>query len=89
VSIDGFGTNWHHQDQAQACLRVILGIKRIDLVPHAQVYERTGMRPLTCLARQRQLGFLGHILRRKDNEPSKVFALYKPAHGRSEYFSRS
>ena len=73
TSIDGFGTN---------CLRVILGVKKIDHVTNAEIYERSGMRPLTCLVRERQLGYLGHILRRDDNEPSKTFALYELAHGR-------
>ena len=73
ASIDGFGTN---------CLRVILGIKRIDRVPNVHIYERTDMKPLTHLVRQRQLGYLGHILRRDDSEPCKMFALFEPAHGR-------
>jgi hypothetical protein len=73
ASIDGFGTN---------CLRVILGIKKIDHVPNEEIYKRSGMKPLTCFIRERQLGHLDHILRRDDNEPCKVFALYEPTHGR-------
>jgi hypothetical protein len=36
--IDGFETN---------CLRVLLGIRRIDRVPNATIYTRTNMKPLT------------------------------------------
>jgi hypothetical protein len=46
ASIDGFGTN---------CLRVILGVKKIDHVPNVEIYERSGMKPLTCFVRERQL----------------------------------
>ena len=28
--------------------------------------------------RKRQLNWIGHALRRKDNEPAKIFALYEP-----------
>jgi hypothetical protein len=48
-----------------------LGIKMIDRVPNVQIDERSGMRQITCLMRQGQVGFLGHILRRNDIEPSK------------------
>ena len=31
--------------------------------------------------RRRQLGWLGHVLRRHEDEPAAIFALYVPEHG--------
>jgi hypothetical protein len=39
------------------------------------------MKPLTRILRERQLRYLGHVLRLDDNEPAKIFALYDPTHG--------
>ena len=72
LELDGFGTN---------CLRIILGIKRIDRVRNELIYEQTHMRPLTRILRERQLRYLGHVLRRDDCETAKQFALYDPGHG--------
>jgi hypothetical protein len=74
--LNGFGTN---------CLRIILGIKRIDKVPNTRIYELTDMKPLTCFARERQLRYLGRVLRLEVNEPARKFALYRPEHGRLLY----
>ncbi len=86
--IDGFGTN---------CLRVLLGIRRIDKVPNDTIYIRTNMKPLTRFVRERQLRFLGHALRigledatsqlrphpkLGPEEPANTFALYAPTHGK-------
>jgi hypothetical protein len=68
--INGFGTN---------CLRIILGIRRIDRVTNEEVYSRTQQSALINTVRQRQLGYLGHVLRIADKEePAKKFALYEP-----------
>jgi hypothetical protein len=45
------------------------------------IYEQTGMKPLSWILRERQLRYLGHVLRLDDSEPAKIFALYDPAHG--------
>ena len=69
--IDGFGTN---------CLRIILGIKKLDKIPNELIYAQTGMLELSRLIKERQLRYLGHTLRIKgDCEPAKIFALYTPA----------
>jgi len=67
---------------ATSCYRIMLNIKRIDRVSNAQIYATTGTEPLIILVRQRQLRFLGHILRMPDEEPCKIYALYVPPHGK-------
>ncbi len=68
--INGFGTN---------CLRIILGIRRIGRITNEVVYSRSQQSALINTVRQRQLGYLGHVLRIADKEkPAKKFALYEP-----------
>ena len=67
---------------ATSCYRIMLNIKRLDRVSNAQVYEMTNTKPLINTVRQRQLRFLGHILRMPEDEPCRRYALYVPTHGR-------
>ena len=67
---------------ATSCYRIMLGIKRLDCVRNAQIYEMTNTQPLINTVRQRQLRFLGHILRMPEDEPCRRYALYVPTHGR-------
>ena len=67
---------------ATSCYRIMLNVKRADHVTNAKVYQMTDCRPLITTVRQRQLRFLGHILRRSEDEPCRRFALYTPSHGR-------
>ena len=60
----------------------MLDIKRIDKVPNVTIYNLTGTVPLVEKARNRQLKFLGHVLRMPDEEPVKEYALYVPKHGK-------
>ncbi len=71
--INSFGTS---------CYRIMLDIKRIDKVPNVTIYNLTGTVPLVEKARNRQLKFLGHVLRMPDEEPVKEYALYVPKHGK-------
>jgi hypothetical protein len=73
IEINGFHTN---------CLRIILGIKRIDKVTNDEIFSKSSSQPLTHTIRQRQLRYLGHALRMEDSEPAKKFALYEPTHGK-------
>ena len=43
------------------------------------IYETVRERPLVHSVQQRQLRWLGHALRRDEDEPAKIFALYEPA----------
>ena len=67
---------------ANTCYRAMLGIKLVDHVTIETILDRVKMPPLINLVRKRQLGWLGHTLRLDDQEPSKIFALYEPKHGR-------
>ena len=67
---------------ATSCYRVMLSIKRIDHVPNSRIYSMTNTEPLINRVRQRQLKFLGHILRMPEDEPCRLYALYTPTHGR-------
>ena len=68
---------------ANNCYRKILGIKLLDKIPLDDIYERVKKGPLINSIRKRQLGWLGHTLRRDDDEPIKQLALYvpEPSHG--------
>ena len=67
---------------ATSCYRVMLNIKRIDHVLNTTVYSMTNTVPLIHLVRQRQLKFLGHILRISKEEPARRYALYIPTIGK-------
>ena len=69
-----------------SCYRIMLGIRRLDKITNESVYEQVRRRPLAYAAYKRQLQWLGHALRREENEPSRIFALYEPAQslGRSK-----
>ena len=65
-----------------SCYRIMLGIKRIDRVTNAAIYDLAQASPLVEKVRSRQLRFLGHVLRMPEDEPCKEYALYIPPHGK-------
>ena len=67
---------------ATSCYRIMLNIKRVDRVTNAKVYQMSGTQPLITTVRQHQLRFLGHILRRPEDEPCRRYALFTPSHGK-------
>ena len=67
---------------ATSCYRIMLQIKRTDHIPNTTIYDMTKTEPLINCVRNRQLRFLGHILRLPDEEPARRYALYTPPHGR-------
>ena len=58
-TLNSFATN---------CYRIMLGIKRIDKVSNEQVYKMVNRCQLTQRVQQRQLRFVGHCLRRDEND---------------------
>ena len=60
---------------ATSCYRELLGIRRLDRVPNDDILALVERHPLINTVRRRQLGWLGHILRRDDREPGYIFAL--------------
>ena len=57
----------------------MLNIKGTDHVTNATIYSMTSSNPLVERVRNRQLKFLGHVLRTPDDELVKVYALYRKA----------
>ena len=66
---------------ATSCYRIMLNIKRKDHVPNTMIYSMPNTEPLIHHVRNRQLRFLGHILRLPEEEPASRYALYIPPHG--------
>ena len=63
------------------CYRGILGISLYEHMTNQELYQRVGQKSIIEIIRERQLRWLGHALRRKESEPSRVFALYEPEAG--------
>ncbi len=70
---------------ATSCYREILDIKRLGCISNEVILERINRQPLVNTVRRRQLGWLGHVLRRDKDEPARIFALYVPEqrHGKA------
>ena len=58
--------------------RRMLGIHWTDKVSNERLYQMTDQRPLSEIIQQRQLRFIGHILRREPTELVNQYALYTP-----------
>ena len=48
------------------------------MVPNKEIYKIVCQKPIVEKLWLKQLTWVGHALRRPDNEPAKVFALYEP-----------
>jgi hypothetical protein len=68
---------------ATSCYRALLGVGRLDKVPNDEILHRVGKPPLINAVRRRQLRWLGHVLRRDEREPARIFALYIPEHSKA------
>ena len=69
---------------ATSCYRVMLNIKRIDKVSNIRIHELIGIKdPLVLTVQRRQLRFVGHCLRKAENELINKYVLYTPelSHG--------
>lgn len=62
---------------------VVFAYSRLDFVPNEDILATVGRRPLINSVRRRQLGWLGHVLRRDEKEPARIFALYSPERERA------
>ena len=64
----------------------MLNIKRVDKIKLDNIYAQVNRRPLIYTINKRQLGWLGHTLRRDKDEPTTILALYEPAvkHGQAK-----
>ena len=69
---------------ARNCYRTILNIRQSDdHVSNDDLYSRVKQRPIRDIIRERQLRFIGHCLRMKEDEPARIFALYKSNMGKN------
>ena len=62
----------------------MLNIKRIDKVSNIRIHELIGIKdPLVLTVQRRQLQFVGHCLRKAENELINKYVLYTPelSHG--------
>lgn len=66
------------------CYRIMLNIRRTQHISNKEIYNRTKQVPLATTVQQRQLRFVGHCLRRNENEPIHQYVLYTPSndHGK-------
>ena len=61
---------------ATKCYRTKLGIKRIDKTSNEKVYEMVNRSQLTLQIQQRQVQFVGHSLRRNENDVINKYVLW-------------
>ena len=64
------------------CLQRILGITWKDRVPHAQILQRTNQRCIEALVVQRQLRYIGHVIRMPENRLPRQILYSELASGR-------
>ena len=60
----------------------MLKIRKQDHVTNKAVYDMTGQQPLSDTIHQRKLRWLGHALRKPDDELISQYALYQPTQGK-------
>ena len=68
---------------ATLCYHIILGIKRLDKVANSDVSTKMREPYLMSTVYERQLTWADHALRREENEPGHIFALYQQSHGKA------
>ena len=60
-------------------VRVMLNVKRLDKVSNNKILESVGIKhPLNLTVQRRQLKFVGHSLRRAEDELINEYVLYTP-----------
>ena len=56
----------------------MLNIKHTDNITNDEIYKRTQQIPLSNKVLQRQLTWIGHMIRRDSDEPIRIYGLYEP-----------
>ena len=57
----------------------MLKIKHTDRISNEEIYKRLGQKPISKMIIKRQLTWVGHMLRRTQEEPIRKYALYEPS----------
>ena len=60
----------------------MLGIKSLNFISNEEVLRQVHQEKLVQLIQQRQPRFLGHILRKPEDELANKYALYDRRHGK-------
>ena len=63
---------------ATSCYRIMLNVKKHQHITNAEIYRRAGEQPLSKRIITQQLTWVGHMLRRDEEEPIRIYALYYP-----------
>ena len=63
---------------ATKCYRMWLGIRPLDKITNEEIYKQLDQKSLVSKLQSRQLSWVGHTLRRANNEPAKIFIFYEP-----------
>ena len=61
--------------------RIMTGVKRLDKVRNTMVLRSVSRNDLIHTVHDRQLRFLGHMLRNTHSPHAIAYALYQPTHG--------
>ena len=64
------------------CYKILLRIKRLDFTSNEEFLRNVKQCQLIRLMQQRQLHFLGYILRKPEDEPANKCALFHFRHGK-------
>ena len=74
---------------ARNCYRIMLNIRQADdHITNDELYSRVKQRPIREIIQERQLKFIGHCLRMSEDEPARIFALYKSEIGKNQSGNR-
>ena len=66
---------------ATSACRIMTGVKRLDKVRNTMVLRSVSRNDLIHTVHDRQLRFLGHMLRNTHSTHASTYALYQPTHG--------
>ena len=66
---------------ATSAYRIMTGVKRLDKVRNTTVLTSVARNELIHIVHDRQLRFLGHMLRNTHSPHGSTYALYQPTHG--------
>jgi len=66
---------------ATSAYRIMTGVKRLDKVHNTTVLTSVSRNALIHTVHDRQLRFLGHMLRNTHSPHASTYALYQPTHG--------
>jgi len=70
---------------ATSAYRIMTGVKRLDKVHNTMVLRSVSRSDLIHTVHDRQLRFLGYMLRNTDSPHASTYALHQPTHGTTRH----